>query len=320
MDVTSFRAFSRCLRAGFREVEDPALLDLLAKAYYAMQDTRAPLVVNLGVLGGNFILNLVLLELFPSPGALAVGAALAMSAGVNTGERSNGAPTGKPGHIPNLRHELRPKGIPHSAHLHDNRILRKLRGQFQHLRFQLLHSLGYGVEGVNGLPDQPLGQIILGHYGDLFFRTSMNLSGLIAAEVIAVPLTPFAVALRECGQAHTPYAVHMPEGRNKIHPFLRPILADRAVKEGVHTGIGLVQKSDEVVFHHCLCFGIQITLPVQRFQLVTNCIHGSILPQFHPVVKAIFRNFLGISLVGLDLTQRVISIILDEFRVHCTDV
>ena len=55
-----------------------ALLDLLAKAYYAMQDTRAPLVVNLGVLGGNFILNLVLLELFPSPGALAVGTALAI--------------------------------------------------------------------------------------------------------------------------------------------------------------------------------------------------------------------------------------------------
>ena len=58
-----------------------ALLDLLAKAYYAMQDTRAPLVVNLGVLGGNFILNLVLLELFPSPGALAVGTALAMTLG-----------------------------------------------------------------------------------------------------------------------------------------------------------------------------------------------------------------------------------------------
>ena len=30
--ITSFRAFSRCLRAGFREVEDPALLDLLARA------------------------------------------------------------------------------------------------------------------------------------------------------------------------------------------------------------------------------------------------------------------------------------------------
>lgn len=30
--ITSFRAFSRCLRAGCREVEDPALLDLLAQA------------------------------------------------------------------------------------------------------------------------------------------------------------------------------------------------------------------------------------------------------------------------------------------------
>lgn len=58
-----------------------ALLDLLAKAYYAMQDTRAPLVVNLGVLGGNFALNLILMKLFPSPGALAVGTALAMTLG-----------------------------------------------------------------------------------------------------------------------------------------------------------------------------------------------------------------------------------------------
>lgn len=58
-----------------------ALLDLLAKAYYAMGDTRVPLLVNLGVLAGNFLLNLVLTALFPAPGALAAGTALAMTLG-----------------------------------------------------------------------------------------------------------------------------------------------------------------------------------------------------------------------------------------------
>lgn len=58
-----------------------ALLDLLAKAYYAMGSTRVPLLVNLGVLAGNFVLNLALTALFPAPGALAAGTALAMTLG-----------------------------------------------------------------------------------------------------------------------------------------------------------------------------------------------------------------------------------------------
>lgn len=58
-----------------------ALLDLLAKAYYAMHDTRAPLAVNAAVLAVNFLLNLLLMRLFPTPGALAAGTALAMTAG-----------------------------------------------------------------------------------------------------------------------------------------------------------------------------------------------------------------------------------------------
>lgn len=58
-----------------------ALLDLLAKAYYAMQDTRVPLLVNLGVVAANFLLNLLLMRVQPSPGALAGGTALVMTLG-----------------------------------------------------------------------------------------------------------------------------------------------------------------------------------------------------------------------------------------------
>lgn len=58
-----------------------ALLDLLAKAYYAMQNTRAPLAVNAAVLAGNAALNMVLLRVHPTPGALAAGTALVMTLG-----------------------------------------------------------------------------------------------------------------------------------------------------------------------------------------------------------------------------------------------
>ena len=58
-----------------------ALLDLMAKACYAMQNTRMPLIVNGGVLVGNCILNLVLLRLRPTPGALAAVTAVVMTLG-----------------------------------------------------------------------------------------------------------------------------------------------------------------------------------------------------------------------------------------------
>lgn len=38
------------------------------------------------------------------------------------------------------------------------------------------------------------------------------------------------------------------------------------------------------------------------------------------VVKPVLRNFLEISLVGLDLAQRVVPVVLDKLRVHRTDV
>lgn len=58
-----------------------ALLDLLAKAYYAMQNTRTPLIVNLAVLAGNLLLNAALLYAHPTPGALAAGTALILTLG-----------------------------------------------------------------------------------------------------------------------------------------------------------------------------------------------------------------------------------------------
>ena len=227
---------------------------------------------------------------------------------------------GEPRHVPDFRHELGAERIPYTVHLHNDRELRELGCQFQHLSLELFYSPGNSIEGINGLPDQPLGQIVLWYHGNLVFRSGIDFGSFVAAEIVAVSLAPLAVTLREGGLAHTPDTVYVPKRRGKVHPLLRPILTGRAAEQGVDTGVGLIQEGDEVVLHRGFHLGVQSVLPVQRFQLVTNHIHGSILPQFSPVVKAIFRNFLGIGLVGLDLAQRVVSIVLDKFRIHRADV
>ena len=99
----------------------------------------------------------------------------------------------------------------------------------------------------------------------------MDFNGSALAEVVAIPLAPLAVTLGKGGEAHVPHTVHVPKGRGKVHPFLAAVLADRAVKQVIDTGIGLIQKSNEVVLHHRLCLGVQTLLPVQCFQLSTNC-------------------------------------------------
>ena len=53
----------------------------------------------------------------------------ATTGGINTGKSCNGASVCKTDHIPNLCHKLRAKGIPHTAHSHDNGIFRQLGSQ-----------------------------------------------------------------------------------------------------------------------------------------------------------------------------------------------
>jgi len=80
-----------------------------------------------------------------------------VSARVNAGESGDRTSMDEPCHVPDFRHELRPEGIPYTVHLHNGRELRELGRQLQHLRLELFHGLGNSIEGIDGLPDQPLG-------------------------------------------------------------------------------------------------------------------------------------------------------------------
>jgi putative peptidoglycan lipid II flippase len=58
-----------------------ALLDMLAKAYYAMGKTKIPLIANVAVIAVNFILNAVVLKFYPSAYAVAVITSVVMALG-----------------------------------------------------------------------------------------------------------------------------------------------------------------------------------------------------------------------------------------------
>ena len=58
-----------------------ALLDLLAKAYYAMGKTKIPLVVNIAVIVANFVFNALVLWLAPSASLVAIVTSVVMTLG-----------------------------------------------------------------------------------------------------------------------------------------------------------------------------------------------------------------------------------------------
>ena len=59
-----------------------------------------------------------------------------VSARVNTRESGNGVSVGKPGHIPELRHELRAERITYAVHGHDDGIFRELCCQGAHFSLE----------------------------------------------------------------------------------------------------------------------------------------------------------------------------------------
>ena len=111
----------------------------------------------------------------------------------------------------------------------------------------------------------------------------------------------------------------MPVGVDKVHPFLGAVTAGRAVKEVIGSGIGLIQKGNEIVFHGSFLIHVETELPVHCFELVAYFIHASILLQFCPAVKSITGDFFRIRFIRLWSTERVISEIPDQDGIDSAD-
>ena len=120
-------------------------------------------------------------------------------------------------------------------------------------------------------------------------------------------------------QGLTADTVCMPVGIDKVYPFLAAVTACRAVKEGIGTGIGLVEERDEIILHSGLLVHVKPELPIHGFQLVACLVHMTILLQFGPAVKGIPGNFLRICLIGFGGSKGIITEASDQRGIHGAD-
>src|SRR5699024_3521325 len=161
--------------------------------------------------------------------------------------------------------------------------------------------------------------VIFWKYSDQIRRSLIDLFRLWGTKVITVAFAPLLVMFRKGLQRLAAYTVHMPVGVDKIHPFLGAITAGRAVKEVIGSGIGLIQKGNDVLFHSSFLVHIKAELPIHCFELISCFIHTSILLQFCPAVKSITRDFFRIRFICLWSTQRVIPEIPDQDGIDSAD-
>ena len=120
--------------------------------------------------------------------------------------------------------------------------------------------------------------------------SGVNVQRLLCTEMVSLAFAPLLVTFCKRLFAGTADAIAMPEGHDKIHPFLVAVSTLWAGEKLVYTGKGLVGQRNEIVLQRHHCFHVEIVLAAAQLQLLSNRIHGSIFPQIHPVVKAILCN------------------------------
>ena len=145
----------------------------------------------------------------------------------------------------------------------------------------------------------------------------MDCNGFCFATTIAATFGPPLVFHSKSVHVELGNTVHMSEGLGKICPFLAAVRPYRTAEQGAYSGIRLLHQGNQIVRAGGAVLAGQLELTVEGFELVTSCIHGTILPQFFPV--GISGNFPGVSLVSLDAVQRIVAIVPDKRRIDRRD-
>ena len=203
--------------------------------------------------------------------------------------------------VANLSHQLRSHGLANASNGYDGLVFRQLSSQAGRLGAVRFHRAGNSVELCNRLLDQQLAGVRLGHQRELLAGILVNLDSLVFGEVVAMALAPLLVPLHKGLPADTSYAVHMPEGVYKDHPFLAAVWSDWTVKVPVHAGVTLLQQSDEIVVQRGL--GGQLELPVKGLKFIPNRIYGRIVRQNLLFVNGKLSDLQGICPVALEPIQ-----------------
>ena len=88
----------------------------------------------------------------------------------------------------------------------------------------------------------------------------MDIQRLFCAEMITLALAPLLVTLGKRLRADVADAVTVPEGYDKVHPFLVTVSTLRTGEQFVHAGECLVGQRNEVVLQRYHRFHVEVVL------------------------------------------------------------
>ena len=159
---------------------------------------------------------------------------------IDASETDDGAAAREAAYIADLRHKLHGSRFTDAVHSPHGIVLRQLlckachlgaQGGQRHLaRQKLLCRCG----------NKQFGVVVLRQRGEMATASRVDVQRFLCAEMVALALAPLLVTLGECLLADAANAVAVPEGHDKIHPFLVAVGAFRAGEQFVHTRKGLV--------------------------------------------------------------------------------
>lgn len=140
--------------------------------------------------------------------------------------------------VTDLRHELRTCRFTDAIHGHDGVKFRQLAGKAQHPGTNGLNSSGNCEKLCGSFLYQQLRGLGPAYEGNNFSGTCVDLRSLVRIEVVAVTLAPLAVALDKGCTTDGGDAFGVPEGCNKVHPFLTAGFASGTVEPAIHSRKG----------------------------------------------------------------------------------
>lgn len=221
-------------------------------------------------------------ERLSKPGISMLGGTVALlihrpglvDARIDAGEGGDRGAVVKTRDIADLSHKLRSIRGPHAMHGHHGIVFRERRSKLVHGLAERFDLFGDRIQLFDIAEDQLLVNWILRDDGNQLLGGIKKLFRLIWLEDIAMMQAEVPVTLCEGFQADLPDTVHMPKGVDVIDPFLAPVGTDGAGKQIICTGIGQVQKGDQIVLQCNLLLHEEVELRIQRFQLFSSGIHS----------------------------------------------
>ena len=147
---------------------------------------------------------------------------------VNAGEAHDRAALREAADVADLSHQLNTGRLTHAVHGPDSLVLRKLLSKPGHLRAHNSQCSFSGGELLGSSGDEQLGVTVFGQGCDMTHTVHVQLRRFLEAEMVTLSFAPLVVAICKDGLADHADTLTVPEGYDKMDPFLASIGPVRA--------------------------------------------------------------------------------------------